>query len=127
LVKAKEEHYNLDNVEEKYEKEKVALKWTLIKERAMEENDIKVSEDQIEREAEIYLIGEYQRMGYGMPSPEMIQEYKPQMMQNENMVRSFHDAVADKMVLEHVKNTITIKDKKLSKEKFGEKWQELQY
>jgi trigger factor len=127
LVKAKEEHYTPENVDEKYEKEKIALKWTLIKERVMEEQKIEVTEAQIDREAEIYLIGEYQRMGYGMPSPEMITEYKPQMMQNEGMVRSFHDAVADKMVLEYVKNTVTLKDKKLSKEKFGEKWQELQY
>lgn len=127
LVKAKEEHYTPENVDEKYEKEKIALKWTLIKEKVMEEQKIEVTEAQIDREAEIYLIGEYQRMGYGMPSPEMITEYKPQMMQNEGMVRSFHDAVADKMVLEYVKNTVTLKDKKLSKEKFGEKWQELQY
>ena len=127
LLKTKSEHYTPETVDERYEKEKVALKWTLIKEKVMEENEIKVTEAQIDREAEIYLIGEYQRMGYGMPSPEMITEYKPQMMQNENMVRSFHDAVADKMVLEHIKNNVTLKEKKISKEKFGEKWQELQY
>ena len=80
----------------------------------MEAHDLKVTEAQIEREAELYLIGEYQRMGYGMPSPEMIKEYKPQMLQNENMVRSFHDAAADKLVLEMIKNTITLKEKKIT-------------
>lgn len=127
LLKTKEEHYSVENVDEKYEKEKIALKWTLIKEKIMEANEIKVTNPQIEREAELYLIAEYQKMGYGMPSPEMIEEYKPQMLQNENMVRSFHDAVADKMVLEHLKNTFTIKPKEVTKEKFGEKWQEIQF
>jgi trigger factor len=127
LVKTKEDVYTPENVDEKYEKESITLKWTLIKEKVMEEKKLEVDKTMIEREAEFYIINEYQRMGYGMPSPEMIDEYKPKLLQNESMVRNFHDVAADKLVLENIKESITIKDKKLAKDKFQEKWNELQY
>lgn len=127
LVRTKEDVYTLENVDEKYEKESITLKWTLIKEKVLEESKLEVDKVMIEREAEFYIINEYQRMGYGMPSPEMIDEYKPKLLQNEQMVRNFHDVAADKLVLENIKSNITIKDKKLAKDKFQEKWNELQY
>lgn len=107
-----------EQVEKEFPKFVADFKWQLVCGYLMKKYDFKVTEQDIFAAAEAYV--RYQYAMYGLPEvPEdMVQEAAHRMLQDGGQVGRLNENVENQKVLDKVKEEITIKNKKISEEKF---------
>ncbi|RUT79286.1 trigger factor [Ancylomarina longa] len=95
------------------------FKWQLIKTRLTEENDLKVSEEEIMEFAKKQALMQFQQYGMMDVPEEYLNNYAQQMMQNQDEQRKIYDRKLDDKVVGYLKETIKIEEKELSTEEFN--------
>ena len=110
--------------EEQVEKEFPAFvkdfKWQLVRGYLMKKWDFKVTEEDLFAAAEGYVRAQYAMYGLSNVPDDMVQEAAHRMLQDGSQVSRLSENVEDQKVLERVKETITVKAKKIGEEKFRE-------
>ena len=96
------------------------LKWQLVRGYLMKKWDFKVTDQDIFAAAEGYVRAQYAMYGMSNVPDDMVQEAAHRMLQDGGQVGRLSENVEDQKVMEKVKETITIKNKKISEEKFRE-------
>lgn len=94
------------------------FKWQLVRGYLMKKYDFKVTEQDMFDAAEAYVRVQYTM--YGMPEvpEEMVQDAAHRILQDGRQVGNLNENVENQKVLEKVKEEITIKNKKITEEKF---------
>lgn len=118
LSETKPETYNPDNVDELYAKESVVLRKQLIREKIAEEQNVEVTDEDINQTSFAYTAQMLRQYGLNNPDPAMVQNFEAKNREDKGYLMRIRDVVVDKKVLDKVKELITIKGKKLDVDKF---------
>lgn len=109
-----------EQVEEEYPNYKDGLKWQLIENKIIRENDIKISQDELKEGIKAQLLQQFAHYGMQQADDEMMNDMVEKFMQREEEVRKVNDQLYDQKVMDFFKEQATLKEKKTTSEKFYE-------
>ncbi|MDQ1769914.1 trigger factor [Labilibaculum sp. A4] len=95
------------------------FKWQLIKNRLIQENDLKVSHEEVMEFAKKQALMQFQQYGMMDVPEEYLNNYAQQMMQNQDEQRKIYERKADDKVVEYIKGTVKLDEKEISTEDFN--------
>ncbi|MBN2596724.1 trigger factor [Labilibaculum sp.] len=95
------------------------FKWQLIKNRLIQENDLKVSQEEVMEFAKKQALMQFQQYGMMDVPEEYLNNYAQQMMQNQDEQRKIYERKADDKVVEYIKGTVKLEEKEISTEDFN--------
>ena len=96
------------------------FKWQLVRGKLMKDFGFDVTHDDLYEAAKAYVTYQYAMYGIGNVPEDMITEAVANIMKDRRQLERLSEQVEDNKVLGKIKETITIKDKKISSEKFRE-------
>ena len=96
------------------------FKWQLVRGKFMKDFGFDVTHDDLYEAAKAYVTYQYAMYGLGNVPEDMITEAVGNVMKDRRQLERLSEQVEDRKVLDKIKETITIKDKKISSEKFRE-------
>ena len=118
LQGTKPETYTADKVDELYAEESNVLRKQLIREKIAEQENVEVSDEDINQTSFAYTAQMLRQYGLNNPDPAMIQNFEAKNREEQNYLLRIRDVVVEKKVIDKVKDMITIKSKKISVDKF---------
>ncbi|HRR92971.1 MAG TPA: trigger factor, partial [Bacteroidales bacterium] len=117
LLKA-DEKANAEEIEKEYPAFRENLRWQLIRKKIARENDIKVTEDELLKEAENITRYQFHQYGLFYATDEQITNYAREMIKKEEDARSIADRILDEKAIEKIKEMVTVENKKVTDEEF---------
>lgn len=118
LQETKPETYSPETVDEQYAKESVVLHKQLIREKIAEQENVEVTDEDVNQTSFAYTAQMLRQYGLNNPDPSMVQNFEAKNREDKNYLMRIRDVVVEKKVLDKVKDLITIKSKKLAVDKF---------
>jgi trigger factor len=118
IEKSGEKKSSKEEIEAGYEEYSNSIKWQLIKNKLISEQEIKVEFSEVMDFAMEQLRGNY--MQYGMPAPpeEELKEHANRYLQNREQMEQLFDMLYEEKVLEAAKSNIKLSEKEVSFDKF---------
>lgn len=95
------------------------FKWQLIKNRLTEENELKVTEEEVLEFAKKQALMQFQQYGMMDVPEEYLTNYAKQMMENKDEQRKIYERKIDEKVVEYLKTAVKVEEKELSTEEFN--------
>lgn len=95
------------------------FKWQLIKNRLTEENELKVTEEEVLEFAKKQALMQFQQYGMMDVPDEYLNNYAQQMMQNKDEQRKIYERKIDEKVVEYLKTAVKVEEKELTTEEFN--------
>ncbi len=96
------------------------FKWQLVRGSLMQKFGFTVEHEDLLEAAKAFVTYQYAMYGIGNVPEDMITEAVANVMKDRRQLERLSEQVEDRKVLEKIKETITLKDKKISSEKFRE-------
>jgi len=114
------EEISIEQVEADFDNYRDSLKWQLIQNKIIKDNDIKVETAEVIGYTRNLLISQYAQ--YGMPAPEEkeLEEQAKNVLSNQDEANKIYDNLYSKKMMLFFKETVSIKEKEMSYEKFME-------
>lgn len=120
LVQANDGKVSKEDVEKDFPGFAEDFKWQLVRGTLMQKWGFKVEDQDLQEQAEGFARYQYAMYGIGNVPEDMITEAVANIMKDRRQLERLSEQVEDNKVLGKIKETITIKDKKISSEKFRE-------
>lgn len=120
LVTVNEEKTTREQIEQEYPNYRDGLKWQLIQNKVIIENEIKVSGDELKTGIREQLKQQFAYYGMQQADDEMMNDMVDKFLKREDEVRKMNDQLYDQKVMELFKSKATLNEKKVSSEKFYE-------
>jgi len=111
-----------EDKEKHLEELETVFMWNLIKGRIIRENELEVSEEDIQQEAKNQIAGMFQQMGMAVPGDEQLLPFAQNWLSQENG-KNYREAAAnatERLVIEFLKDHATIVEEEVSKDKYNE-------
>ena len=120
LVAANDGKVSKEDVEKEFPGFCEDFKWQLVRGKLMKDFGFDVTHEDLVDAAKAYVT--YQYAMYGLPQvpDDMLMDAVGNIMKDRRQLERLSEQVEDRKVLDKIKETITIKDKKISSEKFRE-------
>ncbi len=113
-----EKEVSKEEVEKEYPQYSDQLRWQLIENKVIQDNDIKVEIDEVKDYVKGMLVQQYAQ--YGMPTPddEALEANAMQVLQNQDETKKIFDYLYKNKVSEYFKNNVKIQEKEVNQEEF---------
>ena len=119
LITTKENDYNFENIDEKYEQEKNALQRRLVIDKIANEHKLEATAEDVNMEARIYFVGMYRQYGLNItPNDSFLDETINKRMADREFVSQMADRVIYRKAYDKVKELVSIKTKKVTVENY---------
>ena len=114
------EDISMEKIEADFDNYRDSLKWQLIQNKIIKDNDIKVETAEVMGYTKNLLVSQYAQ--YGMPAPEdkELEEQAKNVLSNQEEANKIYDNLYSQKMMLFFKDTVTIKEKEMSYEKFIE-------
>ena len=109
-----------EEVEKEYPNYRDGLKWQLIENKVIRDNDIQVSAEELKTGIREQLQQQFAYYGMQQADDEMMNDMVEKFMKREDEVRKMNDQLYDQKVMELFKGKAKLNEKKVSSEKFYE-------
>ena len=119
ILSSSKEEITLEQVEAEYEQYSESLKWQLVENKIIKDNDIKVDNEEVVGFTKELLSGQYAQYGMMVPDDAEMNKYAQNVLSNEEEARKIYDSLYDQKVLTFLKNTVKINEKEISYEDFA--------
>lgn len=120
LLETKAENYTADNIEERYASERDALRYQLIRDKVVETQGIQISYEDVKQMNIIYTYQMFAQYGMSSYGHDMVERFAQRQEQDQEHMRRMHDLVVSRKVSEYFRSIITINEKEVNVDKFGE-------
>ncbi|MCF8463646.1 MAG: trigger factor [Flavobacteriales bacterium] len=120
LVTVNEEKSTKEQVEKEYPNYRDGLKWQLIENKVIRENDIKVTSEELKAGIREQLLQQFAYYGMQQADDEMVDGMVEKFLKQESEVRKMNDQLYDQKVMELFKSKANLNEKKVNSEKFYE-------
>lgn len=114
---------NKNTTEEQIEKEfdnfRKDLRWQLIKNKIARDNDVKITQEELQNEAEKITRYQFQQYGLFYATDEQISNYARETLKKEDDAKRIADKILDDKVFILLKDIVKIETKKITSEKFN--------
>lgn len=114
------ENKTVEQVEEDYPKILEDLKFQVVKQKIIEENEIKIEFEDIESLATEVAKAQFAQYGMTNLPADMLQNYTKSLLEKEETVQNLYEKATEDKIIDWLKKTITVIDKKVSSEEFNE-------
>ena len=120
ILASSEEEISADQVESDFENYKKSLKWQLIQNKIIQENDIKVEPEDAVNYTKDLLINQFAQ--YGMPAPEEaeLESQAKNVLANKEEANKIYDNLYANKIMAFLKETVKLNEKALPYDKFIE-------
>lgn len=108
-----------DQIDSDYENFKIDLQWQIIKDKIINENDLKVTEEEILEQAMKFTTNQFQQYGLLNLESSHIENYAKEMLQKDEEKRKISDRLFEDKIIEYVKETLKIDKKKVTVDDFN--------
>ena len=118
LLENNEGKYTPEEIEKNYDAFKESMKWQLIENRLIRDNNISISDEDIRNYIRTYML---RQMNMGEIDPEMQKRYESivdAFMQNKEQVQRINDQLYNGKLMDLFKSTLTIVPKEVSYEEY---------
>lgn len=118
IMASSEKEISAAEIEADFENYKKSLKWQLIQNKLIKENDIKVENEEILEYTKGLLINQFAQ--YGMPAPEedVLNDQAKNVLQNKEEANKIYDNVYGVKMLNFFKNTVKLNEKSMPYDDF---------
>jgi trigger factor len=113
------ENTTQEQVEKEFDNFKKDLKWQLIKNKLAKENEIKITEEDLVKEAENITRFQFQQYGLYYATDEQISKYARETLKKEEDVKRIADKILEDKVIELLKGIVKQDGKKVTIEEFN--------
>lgn len=120
LASSRNEELTAEKVEEDFDNYRKGLKWQLIQNKLVKENDIKVDPSEAVNYVKGLLVNQYAQ--YGMPAPEetVLDDQAKNVLANRDEANRIYDNLYANKIIQHLKGVVKLKEKEVAYEKFIE-------
>ena len=106
-------------VEENFDKSIEELKWHLIKEKLVKENDVKVEEQDVKEMAAAATRAQFAQYGMTQVPDDLLENYIGEMMKNRQTVEGLVNRVVETKLADAIKDKVTLNNKSVSIDEFN--------
>ena len=110
-----------DQIDSDYEKYADGLKWQLIENSIIKDQNIKVEGSELLNFAMELIGNQYAQYGMMIPGEDELKKAAQNVLSNQDEARKLNDMIYDRKVMDYLKNTLKITDKEISHEDFVKK------
>ena len=114
-----------EDIDKEYESYSDGLKWQLIENFIIRDQNIKVSGEELLKFTMDLMGNQYIQYGMMIPEEEELKKTAEKVLSNKEEGRKINDMIYDKKVMEYLKDTLRINDKFVNHEDFTKKVAEL--
>ncbi len=107
-----------EQLDKEYEQYSKGLKWQLIENKIIRENDIKVESNEVMERTKELLSAQYSQYGMMIPPDEELSKAAKNVLSNEDESRKIFDMMYDQKVVLFLKETLRISEKELDYDSF---------
>jgi trigger factor len=110
--------FTAEQIAEDFPKFEDDLKWQLVRDKIVKDQEIKVEAEEIKAQAREAALMQFQQYGIMDVPEENLDSYAAEMLKNEDELRKMHDRLAEEKVIAYLKDTIKVDNKQITLEKF---------
>ncbi len=118
LLSTKEDNYNAENIDERYEQESKVLREILVREKAAQQFNIQITQQDIEDASLGYTLSMFRNYGLQNPEFEFVKKFSDDSLKKRDYVEQMNDIALRRKVYHEIKNIISYNDKPVSIEEF---------
>ena len=113
-----EKEISKEQIDEEYDQYAKSLRWQLIENKIITDNELKVEQEEVVEFAKGLLAQQYAQ--YGMPAPEEeeLAQSAVKVLQNQDEAKRIYEAIYETKIIELAKSTVKINEKELSYDDF---------
>ena len=108
-----------EQIEKEFDSFRSDLKWQLIRNKVAKDNEIKISEEELQKEAENITRYQFQQYGLYYATDEQIGNYAKEMLKREEEAKRIAEKILEEKALEKLKEVVKLEDKKISADDFN--------
>jgi len=114
------EDISMEQVEADFGNYRDSLKWQLIQNKIIKDNDIRVETTEVLKYTRNLLISQYAQYGMPAPAEKELEEQAKNVLSNQDEANKIYDNLYSQKMMLFFKDTVSIKEKVMSYEKFME-------
>ncbi len=118
LTIVNKDKFTPEQINEDYHKFEDDLKWQLVRDRIVKDQEIKVEAEEIKAQAREMALMQFRQYGMMDVPEENLNNYAAEMLKNEDELRRTHDKLSEQKVVAWLKETVRVDNKQISLEKF---------
>lgn len=108
-----------EQIDKEFDSFRDDLKWQLIRNKVAKENEIKISEEELEAEAMNITRNQFQQYGLFYATDEQIGNYAKEMIKREEEAKRIAEKILDEKAIGILKEVVKFEDKKITAEDFN--------
>jgi trigger factor len=108
-----------EQIEKEFDSFRKDLRWQLIRNKVAHDNEVKISEEELLKEAENVTRYQFQQYGLYYASDEQINNYAKETLKREEDAKRLADKILEEKVLLIIKDLVKLESKSISIEEFN--------
>jgi trigger factor len=108
-----------EQIEKEFETFRSDLKWQLIRNKVARENEIKITEEELQKEAENITRYQFQQYGLFYATDEQIGNYAKEMLKREEEAKRIAEKILEEKAIEKLKEVVKLEEKQINSEEFN--------
>ena len=118
LLKVNEKTTN-EEIDKEFDSFRQDLKWQLIKNKVAKDNEVKITEEELLKEAEKMTRFQFRQYGLFYATDEQISNYARETLKREDDAKRIADNILEDKVINHLKDLVKTEEKNVSVEEFN--------
>jgi trigger factor len=108
-----------EQIDQEFDSFRNDLKWQLIKNKVAKENDLKITEEELQKESENITRVQFRQYGLFYATDEQIANYAKETLKREEDAKRIADKIIDDKVIGILKDVVSIEDENVTAEEFN--------
>jgi len=108
-----------EQIEKEFDNFRKDLKWQLIRNKVARDNDVKITEEELQKEAENITRYQFQQYGLFYATEEQISNYAKETLKREEDAKRIADKILEEKVIVLMKELVKIESKEITVEEFN--------
>ncbi|MCX6332741.1 MAG: trigger factor [Bacteroidia bacterium] len=108
-----------EHIEKEFDSFRQDLKWQLIRNKVAKDNEMKISEEELQKEAENITRYQFRQYGLFYATDEQISNYAKETLKREEDAKRIADKILEDKVLIQLKELVKIEDKRVTADEFN--------
>ncbi len=108
-----------EQIEKEFDNFRKDLKWQLIRNKVARDNEVKISEEELQKEAENITRYQFQQYGLFYATDEQISNYAKETLKREEDAKRIADKILEEKVLLLMKELVKLENKSVTVEEFN--------
>jgi trigger factor len=126
LTAVNEGKFTAEQIEEEYPKFEDDLKWQLIKDQIIRDNELKVEESEILDAAKEVTAAQFAQYGLANLPDEQLEQYAQEILKKDNERRNLYEKKFEDKVVALIKDSVKLDNKEITIEDFKKLWEDEQ-